>query len=170
MWKSGASGLLRTNFRNKQISSAGSTHQQAAGVSSQQGGSGRITSAPSARSENSVTGQSSTSTHQRGGQQGEGGSSHRPSERLPLKQGATADSAAPAGFFGLSPDAVGIVAPPQRPNRSEVMSVHDQVITGTALSQFPWGALVVLYSVPFLPEAPVHRSHPFLLDGPAFNV
>lgn len=62
------------------------------------GGSGRTTSAPTGRTEDSVAGQPSPSVHQKGGQQGVRRSGHHP---LPPKLGVATDGVALAGFFGL---------------------------------------------------------------------
>ena len=128
MWKNGGTGLLRTNFRNK-VASASSAQQPATSSTASSSRSspmlgvpGRITSAPTGRTDDQVTSSSSAAT----------GRSILDQPRGPVAgTGRQTGPPPPAGFYGLSPEAVRIASPISTPpplaRRAEVMSIHDQV-------------------------------------------
>jgi len=142
LWRNGASGLLRTNFRNKQVVSAGSSHSpQAAAAATEVGEApggggnseipGRTSSAPTGRHLSEVP--NAAETHARDQQQ-QGASVSGRSGGVAARGAGAPQAGAPPGLQGLQPEALRIVTPPpgKRPPRHhpEVMSIHDQVCVG----------------------------------------
>ena len=119
LWRNGASGLLRTNFRNKQGASMGSANaaQDATDAGASPISGSGTTGMPKAGVANG-----------RDQQQGASGSGRSVVAAAP--RGVGDQGVAPPGFFGLQPEATRIVTPPPQRHPKhlvEVMSIHDQV-------------------------------------------